>query len=308
MITAPKPARSINAVRVQRGLQKLGVPRGLRDRFVVGTKRAVSPGEEGRRIRALSQINRPTCVDFDTFQAAGAGFLEPSAVPQAEGALEDAQTYLAELEAQGRIQKPDNHRKGEFLVQLAGDAELMARPKIADFVLSDEVLSLASHYLGQVPLLSRFDMWWSPVNSSLSESQFYHYDGEDETQLKVILYLNRVDEETGPFTLLSAPDSEKVRSTKVFAKRRSERLGDHEVERIVGRDAVVRIMGPAGTLAACDTSRCLHYGSRAKTRDRFILMAQFTKFLCPKSLVPDWRLEGQRRDFTALQKMVLNAA
>ncbi len=308
MIIASAPSKSVSAVGLQRGLQKIGVPRGLRDRVVVGTKRMMAPGEEVRRTHFLKQIRRPACVDLSSFKTAGAGLLDRSAVPEAEAATQDAQAYLAELKEMGRIEKPANQRKRDFLVQLAGDADLMARPKIAEFVLSEEILSLASHYLGQVPLLSRFDMWWSPVNASLSESQFYHYDGEDETQLKVILYLNRVDEETGPFTLLSAQDSEKVKSTKVFAQRRSERLDDVRVESTVGRDAVVRIMGPAGTLAACDTGRCLHYGSRAKSRDRFILMAQFTKFLCPKSLVPDWRLEGDTRTFTPLQKLVLNVA
>ncbi|MCP5074673.1 MAG: hypothetical protein GY947_15470 [Rhodobacteraceae bacterium] len=300
------PAKAVDAVRIQQKLQKIGVPRGMRDRVVEGTKRVMAPGEEERRTAFLKQVPRPGCVDLEPFKVAGAGFLDAAEVPEAAAATEDAQAYLAELREAGKVVKPAKQRKRDFLVQLAGDADLMARPRIADFVLSDEILGLASHYLGQVPLLTRFDMWWSPVNKSLSESQFYHYDGEDETQLKVILYINAVDEDTGPFTLLSAKDSEKVKSTKVFTERRSERLGDQQVESIVGKDAVVRVTGPAGTLAACDTGRCLHYGSRSKSRDRFILMAQFTRFLCPKSLVPDWKLAGGGRIFNPLQKLVLN--
>ncbi len=302
------PAKSVDAIGIQQKLQKVGIPRGMRDRVVTGTKRLKAPGEEERRVGFLKQVPRPGCVDLEPFKVAGAGFLDAGEVPEAAAATEDAQAYLAELKDAGKVVKPVKQRKRDFLVQLAGDADLLARPKIADYVLSDEILGLASHYLGQVPLLTRFDMWWSPVNKSLSESQFYHYDGEDETQLKVILYINDVDEETGPFTLLSAQDSEKVKSTKVFSERRSERLGDQEVEGIVGKDAVVRVIGPAGTLAACDTGRCLHYGSRSKSRDRFLLMAQFTKFLCPKSLVPDWKLSGDPRTFNPLQKLVLNIA
>lgn len=306
MIAASVPAKSVNAIGIQRKLQRLGIPRAWRDRVVVGTKRALAPAEEERRVRVLKEIPLPTCVNFDSFKLAGAGFLDAAMVPEAKVATLDAQALLAELQDLGRIKKPEDQRKRDFLVQLAGDAVLIARPGIADFILSDEILRLASHYLGQVPLLSRFDMWWSPVNGSLSESQFYHYDGEDETQLKIILYLNDVDGDTGPFTFLSAQDSEKVKSTKVFAERRSERLDDERVESVVGQDAVVRVTGPAGTLAACDTGRCLHYGSRAKSRDRFILMAQFTKFLCPKSLVPDWQLDRSCRTFSPLQKLVLN--
>ncbi len=305
-MNASSPARSVDSIRIQKGLQKVGLPRGMRDRVVSGAKRMKAPGEEDRRIKFLARVPKPTIADLETFKPAGAGFLDTRALPEAAAATKDAQALLAELNDLGRIAKPEKQRKRDFLVQLAGDAELLARPKIADFVLSDEILSLASHYLGQVPLLSRFDLWWSPVNDSLAESQFYHYDGEDETQLKVILYVNDVNADTGPFTLLSAQNSEKVRSTKVWAQRRSARLDDEAVEAITGPDAVVRITGPAGTAAACDTGRCLHYGSRAKSRDRYILMAQFTKFLCPKSLVPDWQLEGSTRIFKPLQKLVLN--
>ena len=299
-------AKSVDGARVQKHLQKIGVPRGVRDRLVTRAKRVMAPGEEARRIELLNEMPLPRCVDFDSFKQAGAGYLDGKHVPEAGAATLDAGEFLAELKDKGKIVKPKNHFKRGFLVRLANGADLLARPKIANFVLSDELLYLASHYLGQVPVLSRFDMWWSPVNDCLVESQFYHYDGEDETQLKIILYLNDVDEQTGPFTLLPAQDSEKVKSTKVFAKRRSERLGDQAVEDIVGKDAVVPILGPAGTLAACDTSRCLHYGSRAKSRDRFILMAQFTKFLCPKALVPEWDLSDNSRSFSPLQKSVLN--
>ncbi|MCP5082049.1 MAG: hypothetical protein GY948_10170 [Alphaproteobacteria bacterium] len=300
------PAKSVDSVRIQKRLQKVGIPRGMRDFVVTGAKRVMAPGEEERRVSYLSKVPKPRCVDFDSFKKAGAGFLDNAALPEGEAATQEAQALLAELKATGQVVKPARQRKRDFLVRLAGHAELLARPEIADFVLSDELLALASHYLGQVPVLTRFDMWWSPINDKMSESQFYHYDGEDETQLKIIVYLNDVDLENGPFTTLSAADSEKVKSTKVFAQRRSERLDDERVESIVGKDAVVRIVGPAGTLAACDTGRCLHYGSRAKSRDRFILMAQFTKFLCPKALVPDWKLEGDRRSFNPLQKLVLN--
>ena len=298
--------KSVNAVGIHKRLQKVGIPRGARDLVVAGAKRMMAPGEEEKRKQFLAFVEKPRCVDFETFQKAGAGYLDVAALPQAEAATQEAQALLAELNANGKVEKPASERKRDFLVRLAGHTELMARRQIAQFVLSDELLSLASHYLGQVPVLSRFDMWWSPVNDTMSESQFYHYDGEDETQLKIILYLNEVDERNGPFTLVSAQDSEKVKSTKVFSQRRSERLDDDTVERLAGKDAVLQIVGPPGTVAACDTSRCLHYGSRAKSGDRFILMAQFTKFLCPKSLAPDWGLEGRTDAFNPLQKLVLN--
>lgn len=306
MSASPQP-KGVDAIRIQKTLQKFGAPRGVRDSVVVGAKRMLSPGEEQRRIAYLSRIPKPTSIDLATLKKAGGGLLDTSDWPEVGRALKGGQDHLNDLKAKGRIKKPADHFKRDFLVNLGGCPDLIKVPAVTDLALSDEMLSVASHYLGEVPLLTRLDLWWSPVNDRATESQLYHYDGEDKTQLKFILYLNDVDEGTGPFTLVPADLSAKVISTKVFARRRSVRLEDEAVEGVVGKDAPLKVMGPAGTLACCDTSRCLHYGSRAKERDRFIIMIQFTRFLCPKAERPDWNLKETGRTFSELQKMVLNA-
>ncbi len=154
-------------------------------------------------------------------------------------------------------------------------------------------------------MLSRADLWWSPPNESKAESQLYHYDGEDKSQLKIILNVGDVDENTGPFTFLTAVASEQVGKTR----RHSARLDDDAVENTVGRDAVTPLIGPAGTVGAVDTSRCLHFGSRGNSRERLILMLQFTRFLAPKALFPSWDVPamGLRADeLDETRKMVLN--
>lgn len=292
-------------VRLQKSLQKFGIPRPLRDSIVVSTKNVLAPGEEAKRKQQVAKIALPKSTDIETFRINGAGVLAAEQMPEANPAATELSRFYGELQASGRVQKPAGHRKSEFLVCLAGNEEIMRAAPVRDFVLSDELIGLASHYFGQVPVLSRADLWWSPPNESKAESQLYHYDGEDKSQLKIILNVVDVDENTGPFTFLTAAASEKIGKTR----RHSARLDDDAVENTVGLDAVTRLTGPAGTVGAVDTSRCLHYGSRGNTRERLILMLQFTRFLAPKASLPNWDLAamGIRADgLDQTRKMVLN--
>ena len=292
-------------VRLQKSLQRFGIPRSLRDRIVVGTKNVLAPGEEAKRKQQVTKIDAPKSTAIESFKVDGSGILAGEHLPEAQPAAAAAQAFYAELEEAGRVRKPEDQQKADFLVRLAGNEEILKIEPVRAFVLSDELMSLASHYFGQVPVLSRADLWWSPPNESKAESQLYHYDGEDKSQLKVILNVVDVDENTGPFTFVAAGASEKIGKTR----RHSARLDDDAVEETVGQAAVTRLTGPSGTVGAVDTSRCLHYGSRGNSRARLIIMLQFTRFLAPKASLPNWNLKAMglsAEDLDQTRKMVLN--
>ncbi len=292
-------------VRLQKSLQKFGIPRPLRDRIVVSTKNVLAPGEEAKRQQRIAEVAKPRSTDIEALKINGSGILDSEKLPEAQVATAAMNALYKRLGEAGRIQKPEGHRKSAFLVRLASNEEVLAIEDVRKFVLSDELIGLASHYFGQVPILSRMDFWWSPPNDTKAESQLYHYDGEDKSQLKIIMNVVDVDENTGPFTFLAAGVSAKVGKSR----RHSARLDDDAVEETVGRDAVTRLMGPAGTVGAVDTSRCLHYGSRGNSRDRLVLMLQFTRFLAPKASLPNWDLNAMNVSPDSLdetRKMVLN--
>ncbi len=294
-------------IRLQKSLQKFGIPRQLRDTIVVGTKTVLAPGEVAKRKQKLADLRVPKSTSIQALKREGSALLAGEHLPQAGPAAAAMRAFYGKLDEAGRIKKPTGHRKADFLVRLSGNEEVLAIKPVRDFVLSDELLGMASHYFEQVPVLSGVGFWWSPPNESMAESQLYHYDGEDKSQLKFILNVVDVDEDTGPFTFLSAVSSDAIAKTR----RHSARLDDELVESTVGRDAVTRLTGPAGTVGAVDTSRCLHYGSRGNSRDRLILMLQFTRFLAPKASLPVWDPEAMNVPVTALddtRKMVLNLA
>ena len=294
-------------VRMQKSLQKVGIPRPLRDRIVIGAKSLLAPGEVEARKRSAGALPEPACTAIARFRELGSGMLDREALPSAPAAAAAMQALFDGMEARGEVKKPDSERKADFLVQLAGNEDVLSIEAARNFALSDELLALTSHYFGEVPLLSRIDFWWSPPNDSKAESQLYHYDGEDKSQLKVILCVNDVDADTGPFTFVDAEGSAKVAGTK----RHSARLDDEAVEAIAGPEAVTALTGPSGTVGAVDTSRCLHYGSRGNSKARLILMIQYTRFLAPKASMPDWGtvLEpGALAGLDRNRKLLLNLA
>ena len=292
-------------IRLQKSLQKFGIPRSLRDTIVVGTKTVLAPGEEAKRKSRAEASALPKSVSMEALKREGAAILDAQHIPEAGPAARALKELYANLQQAGRVRKPDGHYKASFLVRLTGDEDVMALAPVRDFILGDELIGMACRYFDQVPILSGVGLWWSPINETMSESQLYHYDGEDKSQLKIILNVVDVDDTTGPFTFLSATASDTIATTR----RHSERLDDDLVEAAVGREAVMRLIGPAGTVGAVDTSRCLHYGSRGNSKERLILMLQFTRFLAPKASLPVWDLDAaglapETLDVT--RKMVLN--
>ena len=90
-----------------------------------------------------------------------------------------------------------------------GDDRVNERPELVDAMVSDELLACASDYLGAVPVLRRVAIGYSPgqvdTDHAWAGSQLFHYDGEDDRQVKRFVLLTDVeDERHGPLTFLSA--------------------------------------------------------------------------------------------------------
>jgi hypothetical protein len=136
-----------------------------------------------------------------------------------------------------------------------------------------EVLRIISNYMGMLPLLYRINILYSPNNEVVEQSsQFYHLDPEDVIMSKIFIFVEDVDADTGPTTLLPADLSMKVRHAITYRKGR---VADDVVERLGRKENIVQATGPAGTLAFLDTCRCFHMGSRKASKPRFAIMIQY---------------------------------
>jgi hypothetical protein len=130
------------------------------------------------------------------------------------------------------------------------------------FALSPEILAPISAYLGLVPVLNNFDVWYSVhAAESPKSSQRWHLDSADTTQIKVWIHCSDVGPDSGPLTVLDAATSDDFADRIGYDFREGHRVPDAHVDELAA-SAVTALEGPAGTVHFVDTSRCFHFGSR----------------------------------------------
>jgi len=123
-------------------------------------------------------------------------------------------------------------------------------------------------------------------------SQRWHRDPEDKKMLKMFIYINDVDENSGPFMYI--PESKYgLKWGGVFKQKPPKGYypPDGEVEKMVPSEFIEEMTGRAGTIIFCDTSG-LHKGGFALQRERIMFTAGYrstasawrTDFKHPKNL------------------------
>jgi len=178
--------------------------------------------------------------------------------------------------------------------------------------LHPDVIATATRYLGVIPILQFFNVYYSSASSGeLTRSQLYHSDSDDVEQVKLWVLCEEVTPETGPLTFLPPAESELVRQKTGY--RYDAVLTDEQVSEILGGlDAAIQFTGPAGTAGFIDTSRCLHFGSRfaEPTMTRLIVMMHYVtplSFILPTEYwtKAKYRALGATPGLDDLSRMVL---
>lgn len=214
------------------------------------------------------------------------GFLivPPGAFAETGDVVSEAQRALAKFDAGA---PPSGKNRKRFL-QNVSDASTLTRESAAvRFALREDILAAVSQYLRTVPFLTSIQVFHSDtVDGVPTSSQLYHCDGDDVTQVKVFVYCSDVDTASGPLTVLDADATARVQQSTRYWYR--HRLTDEQVERVVGGERHTPILGPAGTSAFVDTSRCFHFGSRVApgAPARLVTMIQYQtpySFMLPTS-------------------------
>jgi len=147
------------------------------------------------------------------------------------------------------------------------------------FVLSPEIISIVTTYMGHVPLLHYVQLFHSKyVSDDLMESQLYHCDWLDVRQIKIFLYISDTDEDNGALTILPPDVSQKIRDSGGYTYGGAGyRISDDDMNKecSVSENQIV-LAGPAGSVFFADTCKCFHYGSRVKPgHERLIFYVDF---------------------------------
>ncbi len=233
---------------------------------------ATQPGDWFTRRLAAMRYTRK-CPAFDMRPEDGYAILPPDRLPGTSQIVDQCRRLFERKQAELTPIPAKSKGKKSFLRNVLDDEDLRANPALVDFALSDGLLSIVTSYLGVVPILNRVDLVYSIARATPDaehiSSQLFHQDHEGLRQAKVFLNIFDVGEEHGPFTLIPASRTEQV--LRAIRRQRREagieqhgHYRDDEVAAHGGLAEQVRSIGPAGTAAIVDTSRCLHAGSRVQ--------------------------------------------
>jgi hypothetical protein len=155
-------------------------------------------------------------------------------------------------------------------------------PRFFDLALSDEILQLACDYMGEIPILLKPRLWWTKPeepDAKLGGTQLFHIGSRARPpvrrQAKFLFTMSDVDENSGPFTFLPADVSEKI--ARALRYEMGEEVSDEVIYSYARPTDTMRLVGPPGTGLMVDTCRCFHFGRRASSNERLMLMIQFKR-------------------------------
>mgnify|MGYP006137384417 FL=1 len=157
--------------------------------------------------------------------------------------------------------------------------ELLEIPSIQELLLSDEILKTAQDYLNSLPVIDIVTAWWTfPTKKSDKQAaQFWHFDMDRPKWVKVFIYLNEVNIDSGPHCFISRSHLDNGINYNI-RKQGYSRIEDSEIEKYYSNNDIKYISGKKGTLLFEDT-RGLHKGLRVNKNSRLILQFQYSSCL-----------------------------
>ena len=230
-------------------------------------------GEQAERRRLVSELPRKAALDHAIDDAGGYALLPLGSLDGVGAASEFARRYRDKH--RGDVAK----KKADYNPTILEVKQYEDAPELVDFVLSDNVLQVAADYLGEIPVLMGIKLWCTPPNQQegkLRGSQMYHRDGQRWLlrRVKYLVNMDDVDAECGPFTFLPAGVSARL-SDSIGSIKDQGRVADDVVFGVAKPTDTISLIGPAGTGAAVDSSRCFHCGARVKRGERLMLQFHF---------------------------------
>jgi hypothetical protein len=246
----------------------------------------------------------------------GWGLDTSMSLPHLDRVLEDSDKIIAERSGQRRSSK--GAYRSYF--QNVWTSEYVEKyPSFLDFATSSDVLSVVSHYLQSIPVLSTT----SPPGIRLVESnaafddqpdkpkdsQLYHRDYYSLPNVYILVLLRDTTIENGPWTFLPRGVSQKAsRALNYWSRQRSYRVSDEDIYSVVDRKEAIEFCYTRGTVLFIESSGCFHYGSRNSIKPRFQLMLGYTgacRTDFSEVVMPHWVYPVRDTD-SRLRKIVLN--
>ncbi len=149
-------------------------------------------------------------------------------------------------------------------------------PSFYNWGKEQRLLNIVENYIGLPVAYHGVHLRKDFANIEQFQTLLWHKDIEDRRVIKIIVYLNDVEEKHGPFEYI--PISSISRSQAYRIQGKIKNLGgidDQTLNKIVPKAAWKSCPGPAGTVIIADTRRILHHGT-LRSEERSTLFFVYT--------------------------------
>ncbi|MBD2496488.1 phytanoyl-CoA dioxygenase family protein [Nostoc sp. FACHB-280] len=150
-------------------------------------------------------------------------------------------------------------------------------PNFHNWGKETKLLNILENYIGLPVAYHGVQVRKDFVNTSQFSTMLWHRDSEDRRIIKIIIYLNDVEEENGPFEYVPASFTSisNLNFYRLYTKIYNTGIDDATLDKIVPKSAWKSCPGKAGTVIIVDTQRLLHHGT-VRTQERSTLFFVYT--------------------------------
>jgi hypothetical protein len=176
-----------------------------------------------------------------------------------------------------RMVNPRDIHAGYKLPQIYTVTDL---PEFFNWGMESRLQNIIEHYIGLPIAFHGVHVRKDFPNEKQLETLLWHKDSEDRRMIKVIIYLNDVTEEHGPFEYIRLPTNalEQVKNYQVdYELWRVNFLGinDDKMMKVIPKSAWKSCPGKAGTVIFADVRNILHHGT-VRTQERSTIFFTYT--------------------------------
>jgi hypothetical protein len=151
-------------------------------------------------------------------------------------------------------------------------------PAFYDWGKQPRLLNIIENYIGLPVAYHGVHLRKDFPNENQFATLLWHRDIEDRKIVKIIVYLNDVEEKHGPFEYvpLALTSKYQLNYYRIHAQtNNSAGIDDHTLNKIIPKSAWKSCPGPAGTVILTDTRKLLHHGT-LRREERSTLFFAYT--------------------------------
>jgi len=195
--------------------------------------------------------------------------LEALSIPSTESMLEAAKILIPQIP-----QIPQNiaENKNEFVVH-ATPQQILEHQEIFLWGLEQRLINIVENYIG-LPVAYHGAYFRRDIANKVQlRSRLWHIDPEDKKVLKIVIYLNDVNDNNGPFEYIPKFFTPKLVSS---LKYNHGYVQDKTMEKLISPSEFKSCTGMAGTVILAATGGIFHRGKVPISSDRYTVFFDYT--------------------------------